>query len=372
MTTPNSLRVHNLSYTASVCLRCQHIGLALRQPKVLIAFMIAIPNALFGAALKYWSLLDGETDVMDQEAYRSLSFLLFFLLALRAQTAYDRFWNGTDFAYLIAGQNFQAACDIISFCTNSKANKEDLEAFHQKFLRLCSLTNYVILAELQRDASILEGQKPRDLAADWELLDIQGLDEAAIVRLLQSECKVEIVLQWLQQCLVRAWHQNVFAVGSPLLSRAFYDLSSGICKYHNAQAVTEVPFPFPLSVALQLLMITHWCTTPVIAFQWTEYVTWVMLFCFANTFTVWLLAGLCYDIEEPFGSNVNCIRGEQLQQRTNARLQALVGAHNSPQPKLTHKACDALDVQKLPKGMGLQGLLGSLSELEQLPIIYSM
>eukprot|EP00931_Biecheleriopsis_adriatica_P077191 TRINITY_DN50801_c0_g1_i1.p1 TRINITY_DN50801_c0_g1~~TRINITY_DN50801_c0_g1_i1.p1 ORF type:complete len:395 (-),score=64.78 TRINITY_DN50801_c0_g1_i1:43-1227(-) len=357
-----------LLYQRWVCLSGRNILLLFRQPKVYLALAISVPCGFMGGLLKFWQLYINEgkfAGVMnDNSAFAALTILVAFLLSFRVSTAYDRFWAGTDLVYAVTGDLLQAASSLFAFCAGAKASTSEVDDFQHKLVRLISLLAALIFAELEMSEKLTEEELAvggHPTAYEFELIDIDGLDRDKITGLFKSEAKVEVVLQWIQQLIVKAWHNDVFGVPAPILSRAFQEVGLGMVHYHEALKITQVPFPFPYMIAMQLLMLTHWCVLPIVTAMWSDYIAWTIGFCITGTFSLWFFVGLALELEHPFGNATNCIDMRYMQRHLNVRLITLLNTCADKAPELTSGALKNLR----SKSLRSSGIYQSLEEVRQ-------
>lgn len=330
--------MRSLAYTHAVCIAPQNIILLLRQPKFYAAFAISLPCGICGGALKFYvteinpemeRVVDGI--VTNQAVQSTLLFLVVLMAAFRIEAAYGKFWTGCDYVYNIVGDLFDGASDILSYTRCSKAPKKQVQEFQQLFIRLISLFNALIFAELEAGTERSnDGKLPSTY--HFELLNIGGLDDASIEYLLSREHKVETVFTWIQFIVVEGLHAGIFSIPPPILTRGLSDISTALVHFHEAQKITEVPFPFPYLVALQLLMITHWLITPIVASSWTNYWYWTVAMSFVGTFSLWFFAGLAQELDQPFQHTKNSVDMRYLQRLLNNRVLCIVDqmAQKSP------------------------------------------
>lgn len=309
-----------LQYSKKVCLAPGHIVKLFRQPKFYLGFAISLPCGLLGASIKHFDL-DAEGGLFhgvinDTAAYSGLTILVVFLLQFRVSSAYSKFAVGTELVYNVFGDLLDTASSLIAFCEGAKASTQDVDDFLHLLVRLVSLLNASILADLQFDP--YSDEPPP--AYSFHIIDVQGLSEKSLKVLAHTDMRVEMVLQWLQQAIVRANQKEVFGVPPPILTRALQDLGSAMVNFHKALRITEVPFPFPYKVALQLLLITHFCVTPIVTAQWTDLAVWTAGFCIIATFAPWFFMGLAMELDQPYGCTVNSLDLGSLQVHLNQRL----------------------------------------------------
>jgi len=330
-----------LSYAPYVCLYPSNLLLLTRQPKFYIALTIALPCGFFGGFLKFWQQ---EVDssrfkgvVTQDAAYKTLSCLVAFLTAFRIKASYKKFWNGCERAYNIIGEFFDGTADLIAFSRMSKADPRAVDDFQQTLVRLVSLLNSVVFAELESGSQrSYDGELPT--AYNFDLLDVSGLEDGTLEVLLQSESKPEVVFQWINQLIVEAWNKKIFSIDPPILTRAFADLAAGMQEFHEAQKITEVPFPFPYMMALQLCICVHWGLTPIVSTDWTDYAAVSFAWCFLLPFSLWFFVGLAMELDCPFQHTINSVDMRYLQRLLNTRLLSLIENFRHPLPKLGPEA----------------------------------
>jgi len=327
----------SLAYPYYLCIVPETLGMLLKQKKFWLAVGISIPCGVIGAAFKYARSYIDESigaDIMtDNAPFEAITVLLIFLVAFRLQTAYGKFWDGCDHLYLLVGDLFDTMSDCLAFTSCSKADPQVILEFQHLIVRLCSLLNSCIFAALEAGSeaanglneSAEEAELPK--AYDFEILDIQGIDEETLERFLEADNKVEVVFLWIQMLLVENQANGVISVPPPLLARAFINLGSALVHFHEAQRITEVPFPFAVTMAVQLLLCTHWICAPVVVAMWTEYVAWTVGFCVAQTFSLWFFIAIATELDQPFQHTQNSPDMRYLQQLLNHRMLTILDHH---------------------------------------------
>eukprot|EP00933_Yihiella_yeosuensis_P046932 TRINITY_DN4254_c4_g1_i1.p1 TRINITY_DN4254_c4_g1~~TRINITY_DN4254_c4_g1_i1.p1 ORF type:complete len:420 (-),score=53.83 TRINITY_DN4254_c4_g1_i1:84-1343(-) len=315
-----------------VCLPPRELCKILFQPKFWHALAISLPCGGAAATLKWIQNYydDGFTEgiIKDQLAYSSLTFFLSFLMVFRVNSAYQKFWTGCDLVYSMAGDLFDGTSSVFSFCQDSKANKDEVREFHQLLLRLVSLLSSLIFTELEGQ----HGGNPSSLG--FQLLDIEGISEKALNVIAREDYKVEIVYQWTQAHITNGFHQGIFSVPPPIVTRCYQDFGSAMVHFHEAQKITEIPFPFPYMAALQILLIIHWILTPVVIADWTTHSAVAFAFSAISTFSLWFFVGIALEMDKPYAYSRNSIDLRCIQEHLNSRLSALVTAFEDENPAL--------------------------------------
>merc|ERR1712032_1097165 len=141
-------------------------------------------------------------------------------------------------------------------------------------------------------------------AFTFEVIDILGLDEKTLRAVKCSQCKVELVFQWIQ-ILIVSNADYVIGVAPPILSRCFQELANGMCVYHDALKISTIPFPFPYTQTCEVLLMISSVVTPFVVCQWCDQVVWAGLVAFIQTMTLWALNHIALEIENPFGRDDN-------------------------------------------------------------------
>jgi len=328
----------SLDYPMSVCLTPINIMFLMKQPKFWLALCIALPCGCVGAGMAWMKDSFGEMleNIMKDEAcYDTLTLLVTLVAAFRIQVAYMKFWDGCDLSYNIVGDLFDATAHLMAFCRNSKADAKTVDDFQQVLVRLMSILNSLIFAELESGVTRKPTPDTDDEAAlpvsyNFELIDVAAIDGESMEMLYKAENKVEMVYQWIQNLCMEAWRDNVFSVPGPILNRGLQNVGSGIAHFHEAQKITEVPFPFPYMIALQTLLVTHWMITPIMCAQWSNYMAFVFLFCFFGTFSLWFFVAVAVELDQPFNQSRNSIDMRYLQRLLNNRLLTLMEMSTVP------------------------------------------
>lgn len=328
--------MRKLSYSNWTCIVPSNILLVFCQRKFWLACLIAFPCGLIGAGVKIAKIEMVDKFVQDQAVYKTLNFFVVFLAAFRIDAAYHKFWSGCDLVYSIIGDIFDGVSDLSCFTRGSAAGAEAVKEFHQILVRLASLMNCMIFADLELGARASEHseESSRGAAYNFELLDVGGLEDEAMEKLLKSTNKVEVVYLWLEMLVVDAQQKGIFAVPPPISARGLEELGKAVVHFHECQKISEIPFPFPYMVALQLLLVCHWMATPLVVAAWVDSPLWVFMFCFGGTFSLWFFVGIAVDLDQPFQDTNNSVDMAYLQQMLNRRLITIYEAHRRQSPTL--------------------------------------
>lgn len=335
--------MESLAYQESVCPHPFDMRFLAKQQKLWLALVVSIPCGLLGGALKYYQVNYSSelltTVLKDNAAYNTLVFMLGFIGAFRVEAAYNKFWNGCNHAYAVVGDLFDGAADLIAFNKGAEAPAEKVEEFQQILIRLVSLLSSLIFAELEAGSDRrLDEMAKLPQAYEFELIDIEGIDPGSIDTLVEAENKVEVVFQWIMFLCLEGMDKKCFGAPPPYMQRALCNIGSAITHFHAAQVISEVPFPFPYMMALQLMMVTHFCTTPIVFAGWTGTSAVAAVCSFMATFSIWFFIGLAMELDMPFSFTRNSLDMRYLQKLLNNRLMALVHFFKPGVPKLKQGA----------------------------------
>lgn len=287
------------------------------------SFIAAAIGGVVAATMKAYvnysetNLLAG--NLFEAQAYTSFSFLLALLFAFRTSQAYARFWEGATLAHQMVGDWFDAASSIMAFCAYSDSDAEEVKRFVHTIVRMFSLLNALILAELENSD---DSNETRALA--YDLLDVQGLDSRTLRAISRSDTKPECVFQKIQHLLVMNMKNGLLNIPPPVLTRVFQELGSGMLKYHELVKLVNVPFPVTYRVATEFLLSVHFCVTPIVMVMLTDTSAWAAMFTSAQIFVMCVLVSLSSVLDNPFKHASRDMDFEQLQLQANKRFARLL------------------------------------------------
>lgn len=295
--------------------------------------LAAASSGMAAAGLKaYQNYLDTEFlegNLFDSQAYSAFSFLLALILAFRNGQAYSRFWEGATMVHEMCGDWYDAASSLIAFTEYSDADEEPVAEFINVIVRLFSLQNALILAELEAPG---ESSKR---AHTYDLLDVRGIDATSLKTISTVGCKPEFVFQKLQQLVVHNLKTGVLNIPPPIVTRAFQEMGSGMLKYHQLLKLTKVPFPLPYRVATELLLVLHMLISPIMMSVMTETSAWAALFTGTAVFILTTLGSLANRLDNPFAAWTTDLNCEEIQHDVNLRLAELLANSHKPHVMLS-------------------------------------
>jgi len=295
------------------------------------AMLFSIPasaaTALFVLSIHEWNYLKHfakEDSVMTNNAiWGGFTFLVGFLAVFRTSQAYSRFWEGCTSTHKMGAEWFDCCSSLMAFCKHSKAPQSTILEFQNTLVRLFSMLHAAALGEIEDNGG--PDTHFSDVEAfKMELIDADSLSPQALKAVRNSNAKVELIFQWIQQLIVENIHTEVLNIPPPILSRSFQEIANGMVYFHDAMKISNVPFPFPYAQTCDCLLLLHLCVVPFIVSQWVTKAWWAALFSFIQVFTLWTLNLIAVELENPFGTDANDVDGGEMQLEMNNHLRLLL------------------------------------------------
>jgi len=303
------------------------------------ALVVSFPNALITSVLVYMiydvELVEGlhkdHHSVMNNNAiWGGFSFLVGFLVIFRTSQAYSRFWEGVTTSNKMGSEWFDACSSLFAFCKVATCDAELVLNFQNLLVRLLSMLHAAALGAIEGD----EGDEA--LGLSLELIDADAIDAQALCQVRDSDARVELIYQWIQQLVVENIRNGVLSIAPPILSRCFQEIANGMVHYHEAMKISTVPFPFPYAQTCDALLILHWIIVPFVVCQWVTKAWWAFIFSFMQVFTLWTLNVIAVQLEQPFGRDPNDMDGAEMQLEFNHHLRLLMRRDTKATPQLVH------------------------------------
>ncbi|CAK0877820.1 unnamed protein product, partial [Prorocentrum cordatum] len=137
---------------------------------------------------------------------------------------------------------------LIAFCKHAPPSKDfEVAVFQNTLVRLFSMLHSAALGDVEDCSDRMDVSAFQ--AFQMELIDAAAIDEQSLNVIRQSEAKVELIFQWIQQLIVENISTGVMSIPPPILTRSFQEMASGMVHFHNALKISTVPFPFPYAQA---------------------------------------------------------------------------------------------------------------------------
>jgi len=301
------------------------------------SFKVACVSALLGGclqALKMRGVVQPSTleDSVGADGYSSFVWVLGTLLVFRTSHSLARFWDGVTLVHGMMGHWLEMVHVLVAFTRHSQAGTERIRMFKHTLIRLVSFLNSIILADLEG----VEEDGAQE-ALHFELLDIEALEHAALSHIELSPQLREmpvLVFQWLNNLIVDEITSGVLNIPAPLLTRVFHSMNNAMLSYHDAKKYGSTPFPFPYSVAIEVMMCAHLLYTPLVVSTWTSNIAGSVIFTFLLVFLMWVLHLVPFELENPFRPNVNGLDTEDLQEVMNQTLASVLNSSMDYCPRL--------------------------------------
>lgn len=309
----------------------------------------ALGWAMFSSALSvlvnvfYYSPETAETTIAS--TWFSYSFLLSFLVVFRTQSAYSRYWEGATVLASIKADFVNAASCMFAFCSTDPNKKTEVRQFQHLVVRLMSLLH---CSGLQQVASM------EDEA--FVVFEMHGLNAESIQHLNDNKDeKALIVLQWIQKLVLKNMGTGVLPIPAPIASRVFQQLGQGVVKLAAAKKISDIPFPFPYTQMVTLLLVGSTMITPVITGLMISNPRWAGALTFGGIFGFWAINYIAAEIEMPFGDDQNDLPISDMQLDFNRSLAVLLKPLSLAPPSFTATAeeleCVDLPTQKCSIGL---------------------
>jgi len=300
-------------------------------PAILAGFIELMQNYNFDAGF-----LDRYGVLVSGEVYGVVTTLLGFLVVFRNSQAYGRFWEACSTIYQAQGFLADACSSLVAFCSVTDEKQPEVRAFRHTLIRLLSMMSSLMLAELEASGS---GNSHKELDIKMPVLDLNGLKAENVENLADLPCKVEVVFQWIQQLCVAQLRAGVIDVPAPIATRAFQELGASVLQFQAAMKIAQVPFPSTYMATMVVLFSVHTCLTPICMAALVEASVWAFMLTFIACFTLWALALLGLELDNPFKHASNrTIDLYSLQTEQNERLVSLVLAAECSVPSVVKGA----------------------------------
>lgn len=278
-----------------------------------------------------------ESVLRDNAAWSGFSFLVGFLIVFRTSQSYNRFWDGCTSTHMMRAEWFDGCSSLMAFCRYSTADDELISEFQNILVRLFSMLHSAALAEIE-DTSSPDVEDVESFK--FELLDVEGIDDASLMAVRDSQAKVELIFQWIQTLVVDNIKTGVLSIPPPILSRSFQEIANGMVAFHDAMKISQIPFPFPYAQTCDFLLMLHWMVIPFLVSQWCKEAVWAFVFSFIQVFILWVLNMIAVELENPFGHDANDIDGREMQHEMNALLLLLMSPIAMNVPILSDRSTD--------------------------------
>lgn len=282
---------------------------------------------------------------INSDGYSAFVWVLGTLLVFRTSSSLSRFWEGTTLVHQMMGHWTDMTHVTIGYTRYSSVEIDRVRLFKQTLVRLVSLLNAMILADLEG-----VDEDGDQCALHFQLLDIEAFEEDALTHIELSPRLGEtplLVFQWLNNLIVDEISSGVLNIPPPLLTRVFQAMNSAMLSYHDAKKYANIPFPFPYTAAIEMVMTIHGIFTPFVITSWTSSWLGAAMGTFVLVFLMWVLHLVPNELENPFEVSMNGLDTESMQVAMNERLRALIGDSMEYAPKLKKRITASVAHERL-------------------------
>lgn len=310
------------------------------------ALVWAVPAALMSGLLRL--LVDDDTVAEFEDVATTsstLSFVLGFLIVFRTQKAYDRWWSAGQSLNEVRADWFNAYSSLVAFGNQDPALEKQLESWVHEIARYFSLLYGCALIQCSTSPTM-----------ELEFIDFSGVDTPHLRHLLNTHDKCELVLQWIQRCIVEADQNGLIKIAPPILSRVYNQLGSGIVKLTSARQIKAFPIPFLLAQMITALMLIHWVSNSVVSALSLQSVFTAMLVCFLGQMCFWGVHYIAVEMEGPYGGEANDLCLEDMQLDINKSLLAMADPLARKLPTFEHDHDKPLARVSLDLNLELEGM----------------
>jgi len=234
---------------------------------------------------------DADSNRASSVFFSMFASILGFLIALRLQQAYSRWWEGATVLHQLCTEWSHSFGTLMAFCNSSSAKYEDVRRFQHHAARLYSLLFGCAITQLSTEPC--------------EVLDLEGFDSNCLEFLKMCGDPCEVVMLWIQKLIAENDASQVVNVPAPILSRVFDKLGDGMVNLSHAKKIKEFHIPFPLAQIHMLMLTFNTMVTPLYTAALADSPSNAAILCFVVVFSYWSVLYIALDLEEPFSDNLN-------------------------------------------------------------------
>lgn len=278
-------------------------------PRCLPHILISCSVVATLKALEYWTDITWFKEVFDHPyVYQIYTFVLGFIMVFRSSLAYSRFWEGRTELETMSAKWGDAALLSVVFDNASKDGVVPTkDQWRWQLLSLTSLLHGMSLASLGGVTSfeVLAGADPSCL-------------EAFENDKITDKCNLAFV--WVQDIITKRHTSGGLDIPSPIISRIFQELSTGMLAFNNALKIHDTPFPFPYVQLISVCLLILTLTSGFVMHIYVQNLFWSMLFTAIAVGGYHAINEVAVELEDPFGDDANDLPMDEYQRSFNARL----------------------------------------------------
>jgi len=278
-------------------------------PRVLPHILLSSSIVLSLKGIEEWTDITAFSEIFDHPyVYQIYTFVLGFVMVFRSSLAYSRFWEGRTEIEAMSSKWGDAALLAVVFDNQTRAEVVPCRAqWRWQILSVTSLLHGLAIATLGGVSSfeVLCG-------ADQSCLDAFTDDLIAD--------KVNVVFMWVQDTLTKRLKSGGLDVPSPILTRIFQELSTGMLGYNNALKIHNTPFPFPYVQLISVCLLVLTVSAGFVMHVYVDNAIWAVVFTTIAVGGYHAINEVAIELEDPFGDDPNDLPMEEYQKNFNARL----------------------------------------------------
>lgn len=250
--------------------------------------------------------------------YQIYTFVLGFIMVFRSSLAYSRFWEGRTELENMSAKWGDAALLCVVF--DNASGDDIVPSKNQWRWQLISLT------------SMLHGMA---------LATLGGLEQFEVLAGVDPKCldgfkaglvndQVNVGFLWLQDAISTRHKKGGLDIPSPIITRIFQELSTGMLGFNNAVKIHNTPFPFPYAQIISLCLLILTVTSGFVMHVYVENAGWAILFTAITVGGYHGINEVAVELEDPFGDDANDLPMEEYQHQFNARLLSMSYIDSAP------------------------------------------
>jgi len=112
-----------------------------------------------------------------------------------------------------------------------------------------------------------------------------------------------ILFEWISEDINHCI--KLTGIPPPIVSRCYQELSNGMLGFNQAIKVADVPFPFPFSQLLEILLIVFTAVVPLYVAKFTRGLVMTPVLTLGITLALWSLSEISRELENPFADGPN-------------------------------------------------------------------
>lgn len=278
-------------------------------PRVVPHICLASGIVLALKGVDHWTDIDDFNSIFDHPyVYQIYTFVLGFVMVFRSSLAYSRFWEGRTNIESMSSKWGDAALLSVVFDNQSRPDVQPCRA--QWRWQILSVT------------SLLHGMAIATLGGVNRFEVLCGADQSCLNAFKEDlvSDKVNVVFMWVQDTLTKRLKSGGLDIPSPILTRIFQELSTGMLGFNNALKIHNTPFPFPYVQLISVCLLILTISSGFVMHVYVDSPIWAVLFTVIAVGGYHAINEVAVELEDPFGDDANDLPMEEYQQNFNARL----------------------------------------------------